>query len=92
MKKTIALILAIVMTMALVACGGNPTTSNNPGSSSSDSHAITNIEDINKGQEGKVDETKNYKKSMEVAVFTVVKLIVKENRVRLSKDKCIFFQ
>ena len=33
MKRTLALILALVMTMALVACGGDKPTTSNPGTS-----------------------------------------------------------
>jgi len=66
MKKTLALILAIVMTMALVACGGTPGTSSAPGSASSSSGL--KVEDPGAANTGKddvkVDETKKYKEEI----------------------------
>ena len=71
MKRTLALILALVMTMALVACGGQPSTSTPGGASSSGGATTTppetsDIKDINKDQEVKVEETKTYKKELAI--------------------------
>ena len=76
MKRTLALILAIIMTMALVACGGDPATSSKPGSSTppASSGGLTNTEDINKPQETPVDTTKTYKKSIAIAATQAITL------------------
>ena len=70
MKRSIALILAIVMMMALVACGGDPGTSSVPGNASSSgatsTPSTTDIKDVNKEQEATVDTTKTYKKELAV--------------------------
>lgn len=65
MKKTLALILAIVMTIALVACGGDPAPK--PGSSSASGDTSNKYDDVtqNQGKEDvKVDEAKSYKKEI----------------------------
>lgn len=74
MKRTLALILALVMTMALVACGDSkPTSSPNSGTSASSTPAgdgTTDIKDVNKEQDVKVDETKTYKKELNIPFST----------------------
>ena len=65
MKKALALILAIVMTMALVACGGKPADTSKPDSSAPDSSGGVKVEDSSDvNQEVKVDETKKYLKNI----------------------------
>jgi peptide/nickel transport system substrate-binding protein len=71
MKRSLALILAIIMTVALVACGGNPGTSSGSSSAGTSSAAgTTDIKDINKEQDVKVDETKTYKKELSIPFST----------------------
>lgn len=61
MKKTLALILALVMTMALIACGGTKT----PAASGSSSSGLK-VDAAGSGlnEEVKVDETKKYMKDL----------------------------
>lgn len=67
MKRSLALILAIVITMALVACGGTPTTSS---SSTGATSGTTDIKDVNKDQQTQIDETKTYKKELNIPFST----------------------
>ena len=65
MKKTLALILAVVMTMALVACGGSKTPTTSAGDSSSGGLKVEDPSSTNTGKEDvKVDETKKYKEEI----------------------------
>ena len=66
MKKTLALILAIVMTIALVACGGSKTPTSGSGSATGSSDVKVNdiTQEIQGKDDVKVDETKTYKKEI----------------------------
>ena len=65
MKKTLALILAIVMTMALVACGGSKTpTTSGSGSATGSSGLKVDQAGADLNEEVKVDETKKYMKDL----------------------------
>ena len=66
MKRALALILAVVMTMALAACGGGGTTSGT--TSGATSGGNTALEDLNKDKDAQVDETKTYKKEITIGV------------------------
>lgn len=70
MKRSIALILAIIMTMALVACGGGTTSTGS--TSAGATQSTTDITDINKEQQTQVDETKTYKKEVSVAIHDAI--------------------
>lgn len=73
MKKSIAMILAIVMMMALVACGGEETPSSTP-TPPAPTQSTTDVGDINKEQDVKVDETKTYKKEIRIGTTSIVEL------------------
>jgi len=86
MKKTIALILAIVMMMALVACGGDKPTST-PDASSTGDHNVADIGDINKDQQTpQVDETKAYKKELKLTVASSIDKIDPHQKTGAGPD------
>lgn len=65
MKRALALILAVIMTMALVACGGGGTTSgttSTPGTTG----GTTALEDLNKDKDAQADATKTYMKEITI--------------------------
>ena len=68
MKKTLALILALVMTMALVACGGKTTTTTPSTSTPEEPKQGTDVADMNKDA-GKVEikEDVKYKEKLVIA-------------------------
>ncbi|MBE6961367.1 MAG: ABC transporter substrate-binding protein [Ruminococcaceae bacterium] len=70
MRRALALILALVMTMALVACGGDKPTTSTPGTDkpATSTPGTQDIGDINKDQQVTVEPTKTYKKEIAVAV------------------------
>ena len=69
MKRTLALILAIVMTMALVACGGDKTTTSTPSTPTTSAELQQGTAEINKDKDTPVvtDPTVKYKDHVDIA-------------------------
>ncbi len=100
MKRTLALILAIVMTMALVACGGNKPTSNTPSDPTTSTPLQQGTADLNKEDTPvTTDPAVKYKETVEIAfggLPTTLDPYMKTNNVhdsafKLSHNQLIFY-
>lgn len=84
MKRTISLMLALMLIVGLVACGGSGTTSQTPAGSSS--AGMTDIKDVQ--TDTKVDETKTYKKDIKVALIGGLAVFNPQARMDNVHDTC----
>jgi len=69
MKRSLAMILATIMLVTLVACGGDTSTpggTSTPGTTPAPGGNNTALEDLNKDKDAQVDETKTYKKEITI--------------------------
>ena len=84
MKRTISLMLALLLIVGLMACGGTGTTSQAPSGSSSG--GMTDIKDVE--TDTKVDETKTYKKDIKVALIGGLAVFNPQARMDNVHDTC----
>ena len=71
MKRTLALILALIMMMALVACGGDKPTSSTPSNpTTSEPKQADKVEDINKDI-GKVEIKEDVKYPGQIKIHVI---------------------
>ena len=84
MKRTISLMLALMLIVGLVACGGSGTTSQTPTGSSS--AGMTDIKDVETDKT--VDETKTYKKDIKVALIGGLTVFNPQARMDNVHDTC----
>ena len=83
MKRTISLMLALMLIVGLVACGGGTTSQTPAGSSSA---GMTDIKDVQ--TDTKVDETKTYKKDIKVALIGGLAVFNPQARMDNVHDTC----
>ena len=87
MKRALALFLAVLMTMALVACGGTETEQK---SDEKQQTTLTDVSEINKQQEVQTDTSKTYKKALKVALDQEIVQIDPQLKTGNSNDILYF--